>query len=306
MGLNIILQKIYGTNLVDKPFSHLKINPGLILQKLVNLKIIEKAKIKKDFLNAFVNLKYSQIYNSEITNRINRHIQNQLQQFQSYGYQIIINQSLITQSRLVVGLGGESVLETSLTLHKIFGIPYIPATALKGVCRMLTFWEIAHENEILKIEDEKEKNKKLKSLQEKFYDELQVNDEDVLKAQLLFGAQNFKGLLVFLDAYPEIENNEPLFELDIMNVHYPKYYSENEPPGDWQNPNPIYFLTVKPGVKFRIGVLFDKYRYNNLNNDLKKLDINNLKNNIESLIKEALSEFGIGAKTRLGYGVLAE
>ncbi|MCP2520136.1 type III-B CRISPR module RAMP protein Cmr6 [SCandidatus Aminicenantes bacterium Aminicenantia_JdfR_composite] len=233
-------------------------------------------------------------------------LDSQIDTLKSKGYEEIVYKIFVTQSRLVVGLGCESVLETSLTLHKIFGIPYVPATALKGVCRALAFWEIADKKEILKIEDEKEKNKKLKSLQEKFYGELQINDEDVLKAQLLFGAQNFKGLLLFLDAYPEIRNNETVFELDIMNVHYPNYYSGNEPPGDWQNPNPIYFLTIKPGLRFKIGVLFDKFRYNNLNSNLKKLDIDNLKSNIESLIKEALSEFGIGAKTRLGYGILGE
>jgi CRISPR-associated protein Cmr6 len=34
-------------------------------------------------------------------------------------------------------------------------------------------------------------------------------------------------------------------KLDIMNSHYPKYYSDGEAPSDWQNPNPIKFLTVE-------------------------------------------------------------
>src|SRR6266702_2303534 len=37
--------------------------------------------------------------------------------------------------RMVVGLGGETVLETDLTLHHLYGIPYIPGSALKGLTR---------------------------------------------------------------------------------------------------------------------------------------------------------------------------
>ncbi len=32
-----------------------------------------------------------------------------------------------TKSRLVVGLGDESVYETSIRLHRNYGVPYIPA-----------------------------------------------------------------------------------------------------------------------------------------------------------------------------------
>ena len=37
--------------------------------------------------------------------------------------------------RLVVGLGNESVYEISITLHHIYGFPYIPGSAVKGVVR---------------------------------------------------------------------------------------------------------------------------------------------------------------------------
>src|SRR5712671_3659044 len=35
--------------------------------------------------------------------------------------------------RMVVGVGDESVLETSITLHHTYGVPYIPGSALKGL-----------------------------------------------------------------------------------------------------------------------------------------------------------------------------
>ena len=37
--------------------------------------------------------------------------------------------------RMVIGLGGEHVLETSMTLHHVYGIPYIPGSAVKGMVR---------------------------------------------------------------------------------------------------------------------------------------------------------------------------
>ena len=42
---------------------------------------------------------------------------------------------LRTESRLVVGLGADSVLETAITLHRIYGFPIIPGSALKGLAR---------------------------------------------------------------------------------------------------------------------------------------------------------------------------
>src|SRR5437588_10451823 len=37
------------------------------------------------------------------------------------------------RGRMVVGLGSESVLEASICLHRTYGVPYIPGSALKGL-----------------------------------------------------------------------------------------------------------------------------------------------------------------------------
>ncbi|MEO0151713.1 MAG: type III-B CRISPR module RAMP protein Cmr6 [candidate division WOR-3 bacterium] len=238
------------------------------------------------------------------------------------GYELVYSDKLQTKSRLIIGLGSSHVLETSIALHHIYGIPYIPASALKGVCRTVTFWNAVNERK--GILNDKEQ---FEEFQKKYYGKL-CPDKDILKYQLLFGAQNFKGLLLFLDAYPVIEENQQVFDLDIMSVHYQSYYKDNSgktPPGDWENPRPIVFLTVKEGVKFKFNVLFDKFRANEIlkmdNEALKKImpDIepeivrdllgefgrgqNNLKGKIKNLLEEALREFGVGAKTKLGYGI---
>ena len=280
--------------------SNMKINCeniGLILTKFVNLNVIKNSKLKKNFLFAVTNKTLPKELQNIFMSLVKK-IQKELISLTALGFQTVINQPFTTNSRLIIGLGTDSVLETSLTLHKIFGIPYIPATALKGVVRAVKFWNL------VKAKDIASNEKSLKVFQEKFYGELETSDEDTFKAQLLFGAKNFKGLLLFLDAFPEI-NNENLFDVDIMNVHYPDYYSKNEPPGDWQQPKPIFFLTVKEEIKFHIAVLFDQYRHERLPKEYKKLDLNNLQTELVDLVSTALSEFGIGAKTRVGYGVLA-
>jgi len=279
-------------------------NISLALTKFVKTQIIEESRLKRDFLNGFVKVDYKRDYYRQFVNRINL----QIRYLEEQGYKIIFAKSLKTCSRLIVGLGSGHALETSMTLHHIFGIPYIPGTALKGVCRMVAFWKLAKEKGLLNNE------KVLSDFQNRFYGSLNGEDRETLKYQLLFGAQDFKGLLLFLDAYPFIPKDGKIFDLDIMNVHYPEYYSSEEkklkPPADSQNPNPIFFLSVRKGVKFCFNVLFDEYRFNNKFTEEQHKgyketleDIADLKGLVASLLNDALKEFGIGAKTRLGYGI---
>ena len=278
---------------------------------------------KKLFLDKIV--RYQVLYGKikKFSDLFKKRVDIQKENLKNQQYEIILDDcQLKTASRLVVGLGAGHVLETSLTLHHIFGIPYIPASALKGVVRMVSFWEIV-EKQNKKLDEDIEK------LQKHLYDdEISNSDsEDILKHKLLFGTQNFKGLLVFLDAYPEIQDNknnqnnntnqkdEGIFELDVMTPHYQGYYTKNQVPGDWENPNPIIFLTVKKGITFCFNVLFDRFRSKEISGnggfpeEVKKIVKNWLGNSSElsgivrGWVKKALKEFGVGAKTRLGYGI---
>jgi len=269
-------------------------------KKLFLNKIIKESKNGKVFYNKIK--KYSLLFKDRI--------KNQKISFENQGYKVILNNChLKTASRLIVGLGSGHVLETSLTLHHIFGIPYIPASALKGVVRMVSFWEIAEK-------ENKKTDNDIENLQKQLYDsEISSSDsKDILKHKLLFGTQGFKGLLVFLDAFPEIQNNQDIFELDVMTPHYSNYYTKGEPPGDWENPKPITFLTVKKGIEFCFYVLFDEYRTEILLNDKdfpqeaknvlnELLQNQKLEKDVEKWLNKALKEFGVGAKTRLGYGI---
>lgn len=47
------------------------------------------------------------------------------------------------EGALIVGLGGESVLETGITLHPVTGLPTIPGSSIKGLTRAYALFEIA-------------------------------------------------------------------------------------------------------------------------------------------------------------------
>ena len=165
--------------------------------------------------------------------------------------------------RLVVGLGNESIYETSVTLHHTYGIPYIPASALKGAIR----------NYVIQTEFKNES----KALQNSSFISI-------------FGDKDQKGKVIFFDAYPV---GLPEIAVDVINVHYPDYYKSSKPPADYQDPNPVFFITVKnTSFEFITGI--------------KKKSDENVLDKAFDYLQKALTEFGIGAKTSVGYGYFKE
>lgn len=128
--------------------------------------------------------------------------------------------------RMVVGLGAESVLETSIRLHRIYGFPIIPGTAVKGLARAyahLVLGKPADDPEVIAICGTPPGKTPLKS-----------------------------GHVLFFDAVP---GESPRLKLDVMNPHYSEYYrGGNVPPADYLSPVPVYFLTVERGSPFRFAV----------------------------------------------------
>jgi CRISPR-associated protein Cmr6 len=167
--------------------------------------------------------------------------------------------------RLIVGLGNEHVQETSMTLHHIYGIPYIPASAIKGVLHHLA-----------EEKNDEEKKKVLRSI----FGSEESNEQ---KAK--------KGKVIFMDAFPV---SDVKFAVDIMNPHYPEYYNNETYPGDWQNPVPIKFMTVEKTKFCFIFLVMKKGPDYKENPDYLK--------QIFEWLKEIFESGGIGAKTAVGYG----
>ncbi|MCM8765112.1 MAG: type III-B CRISPR module RAMP protein Cmr6 [Candidatus Omnitrophica bacterium] len=171
--------------------------------------------------------------------------------------------TMTTVSRLVFGMGYEHPTEIGFTFDWTSGLPIIPGSSLKGAARYAA---------------ETEKHDC-------------VNE--------IFGAEEGDaqaGEIVFFPAYPcLIDNDKPFLELDVMTPHYSEYYSDPEknPPADWYSPVPLHFLTVPAGVKYCFRLAHRK--------DLRDKESPLLKK-AENILKCALSEFGVGAKTSVFYG----
>jgi CRISPR-associated protein Cmr6 len=173
------------------------------------------------------------------------------------------------RSRLVVGLGAGSVYEVSLALHPLYGFPYSPASAVKGVVRSAAIAE-----------------------------DFGGQEEEALKDplfRLVFGAEGCRGVVRFFDAYPL---QPPTVIRDVMNPHYAPYYqSEGEmPPGDYYNPNPVFFGCVERGTLFVLYLAFSKETIQDVGS--KPLDKALL------WLEQAFSLYGMGAKTSAGYGLI--
>ena len=125
-----------------------------------------------------------------------------------------------TSWRFVAGLGATHPLETGFTWHRTLGVPYLPASSIKGMMRAwLLYW---------------------------------LKDEAM--ANQLFGdtATVGVGRLIVFDALPE---STPKLEVDIMNPHYSPYYADpTKPPADYYSPVPVNFLPVAPGQWFEFAL----------------------------------------------------
>lgn len=196
--------------------------------------------------------------------------------YESLGYEILSDMEFKPEWRLIVGLGGASVYETSITLHHIYGIPYIPASGIKGAFRNFIITEYFNS-------DEK------KAMKDKGF-------------EYIFGSQDKKGKVIFMDAMPK-DNNINL-NFDIMNPHYSDYYSGKEPPADYISPVPIPFIVVE-NTAFDFPIAVEKNPNLNLNNGDSNLfneSETSIKDFIKNKMKQSLTEYGLGAKTAVGYG----
>ena len=170
--------------------------------------------------------------------------------------------------RLVLGLGVQSVRETNVALLHTWGVPFLPGSALKGLASAA-----AHQ-------------RAGSATWQKEGEEHEQGEDHAL----LFGDTKRAGCVVFHDAWwlPEPGEQTLPLDLDVMTVHHPDYYRAGESaPADWDEPNPVAFLTAR-----------GKY--------LAALS------GPEAWVKRAgewltlgLVHLGIGAKTQAGYGRMA-
>jgi len=221
--------------------------------------------------------------------------------------------------RLAIGLGNASVFENSLTLHHVYGVPYIPASSVKGIIRSWLIQEYFSYDKDGEKRFEYGEGLALRDSEDFCLifgtpSEFKVADNKSEKSRIKNQVGNptaHIGNVVFFDAFPV---NNPKVYVDIMNPHYPEYYKEGsrKPPADWQNPVPIFFLTIKDtSFQFLFGIRkgCTDGEYEKLSNvsfqhpsDPEMNKKGSAEKVLKELLEEALTFNGAGAKTATGYG----
>ena len=170
--------------------------------------------------------------------------------------------------RLIVNQAGGVLENAGLCIHRHFGYPYIPGSALKGIARHAAWWEWSETDndeiatDIAKIFGYPTGEKKLDSY---------------LKSE---GFCESQGKVSFLDAVP-VDSNFKLVT-DILTSHHDC---------DTKNPTPLPFPVVEKGATFTFTLVSE-----NLDLRVKAIEY----------LKTALLEDGAGAKTAAGYGWFKE
>lgn len=122
------------------------------------------------------------------------------------------------QGRMAVGLGDETVLETSVKLHRTYGVPYVPGSALKGLAASYARNHVGG-----------------------------VWAKGKEAYEIVFGKTEEAGYLTFHDALyvPGSAGGRPL-RADVITVHHTDYYGNKKDaaPADWDDPNPVPFLSA--------------------------------------------------------------
>lgn len=128
-------------------------------------------------------------------------------------------------SPTICGMGERTPGENGLTLHPVFGVPYIPGTSLKGILRAWVLsqgwgapWEAGGDH-----------------------------------FRALFGEGGDQGAAAgvdILDALPRLETG--MLVVDVLTPHFADYYQGRDAPLGWKGPNPVRFLAASASVRYRI------------------------------------------------------
>ena len=196
--------------------------------------------------------------------------------------------------RLAIGLGRSTVYETGLTTHPIYGIPYIPGSAVKGALRTFLI------NYVYRDDDDGDGEAEQRALQDPGFCDLFGAPERFNGASAAYGEAR-RGTVIFYDVFPA---DRPTVAADVMTPHFRDYYGSDAPPTDDMDPNPVHFLTVKDTTfTFLIGELdatslSKGLLYENTPEEQRSSRLATA----EHWLRRMLKVHGLGAKTAVGYG----
>lgn len=187
---------------------------------------------------------------------------------------------LQTSWHFVTGLGLPHPVENGFAWHPTLGLPYLPATGVKGLVAAW-LWNLEQDDDCPQA----------------------TRDEAAKRRRDWCGEQESAGSLIFFDALP---TEPPALAADVMTPHMGCWYSEGgslsnqdrEPqkvPADWHSPIPVPFLIVKQAtflfsIAPRSGAAWGE------RNPTAEVAA------ALQTLEESLAILGAGAKTAVGYG----
>lgn len=210
-------------------------------------------------------------------------------------------------ARLLVGHGNNSATDVGLTLHHTWGVPVIPGTALKGLLAHYVDAVYGPEDPHVPPWERTGPDRERTRWEGVTWSDNRIRRGPGDLYRVLFGAPDADadgemaarglnagaaaGVVSFHDALyvvPDKADGDCPFAKDVLTVHQKTYYDEagKSFPNDYDDPNPVAFLSVRPGARF-LFALSGPAAWTEL---------------AERLLVDALREWGVGGKTSSGYG----
>lgn len=213
---------------------------------------------------------------------------------------------LTLTSRLLVGHGNSSAGGVGITVHHTWSVPVIPGSALKGL--LAHYVDATHgPTDPGKRPWEQQGDEQARAdyqgltwnggriergpgaIYRELFGAPDAREDDAMREHR-FKAGATVGRVTFHDALyvpSSIADNRP-FAADVLTVHQKDYYdsSGQSTANDYDSPNPVAFLTVRPKCRFLL-VLSGPSEWTEL---------------AGQLLRDAIANWGVGSKTSAGYG----
>lgn len=232
------------------------------------------------------------------------------------------------RGRLLVGHGNPAPTEVGLTLHRTWGVPVIPGSALKGLTAHYVQTTFGPDLDLDQPTGPHPRDPAHPQPDRAPFQGVRWDKQGVRILQgpgelyrRLFGAPEVdetdphepgahEGRVIFHDALwipdtPE-DGRLPLVR-DVLTVHQGAYYRDGRRQGVWPNdyesPTPVAFLSVRPKARFLVALSLAPSADGH--GEADRAEDAALLRRAARYLRKALDDWGIGGKTAAGYGRMA-
>jgi CRISPR-associated protein Cmr6 len=274
-----LYQEIHALNSFHPFANKQQAHAGLLFERFYDTYKLPDYSIDKDAHGAWLKNNFQRKVGDEVM--LKQASQRQKQLVRALGGELAVFQ---TEYHFVTGMGNPHPVENGMAWHPVWGTPYLPGAAVKGLVRAwMEEWEAGE------VEEGSLEEQALRTKLFQWFGSAKKGPEET---------NTQAGELIFFDAIPlgPVE-----LSTDIMTPHMGKWYEQggkiddidSQPeriPADWHDPTPITFLVVKKATfLFSVALRNPAIRSCELTEVLQTLE-------------QSLQWLGAGAKTATGYG----